>query len=86
MKHATMRIGLVVALALAGSACAAPKYLMSNNYLGKDKVARFQLQPAGEVGDEPVVNAYVEVCNLDTNTGQGTACKSTLLLENVVYW
>lgn len=86
MKNATMRLGLVVALALTGSACAAPRYLMSNNYLGKDRVARFQLQPAGAVGDEPVVNAYVEVCNLDLKTGQGTACNSTLLLENVVYW
>lgn len=86
MNKSIIRLPLVAALALVAVGCGSPKYLMSNNYLGKDKIARFQLQPAGSVGDDPVVNAYVEVCDLDTKTGQGTSCNSTLLLENVVYW
>lgn len=86
MNKSIVRLPLVTALALVAVGCATPKYLISNNYLGKGKIARFLLQPDGSVGDDPVVNAYVEVCNLDISTGQGVSCNSTLLLENVVYW
>lgn len=86
MNKSIIRLSLVAALALVSVGCAAPKYLLSNNYLGKDKIARFQLQPAGSVNDDLTFNAYVEVCNLDKSTGQGTSCNSTLLLENVFYW
>lgn len=78
-------LGATAAFALSLGACAAPKYMMSNNYLGNDRIAKFSLQPAGSQGDDELVNAYVTVCNLDTQTGTSTQCNETLLLERVVY-
>lgn len=69
-------IGAVVVLNF--SACAVPKYLISNDFLGESRTSKFVLEPTGSE-DDPMNNVYVYICNVGSKD-----CQQNLLLQNVV--
>lgn len=72
---------LLMAAGLLASACTAPKFLMSNKFLGKDKIVRTVVQQAKTEG---LFNYYVQVCTVGEDIHNQASCKETLVVENVL--
>lgn len=70
-----------VAVGLLLGACTAPKFLMSNKFLGKDKIVRTVVQQASQEG---LFNYYVQVCSVGEDIHNQSSCKETLVVENVL--
>jgi hypothetical protein len=74
----------VVLLAVAGCG-QPPKVLVGHNFAGPDKSVKVMLHDVGQTNkanNQKVFNVLVRMC--DVNAQAETACKDTLVLENVV--
>ena len=76
MKLSTLVAGLAVALATA--ACAFPKILVDDAFLGAQRTVKVVIrQNTAGLYDE-----YMRICSLDASARE-SACQDTLILANV---
>lgn len=82
MNRLTLKIGGLLALASLG-ACVPPRILVTNSFMGENKVSKFYIQQSGKVAQKQALyNFALRVCDLAADGAEGN-CKDTTVLEDV---
>lgn len=65
-------------------ACVPPKILVTNSFLGDNKVSKFYIQQSGKVAQKQTLyNFGLRVCDMAPQDGAQSNCKDTTVLEDV---
>ena len=83
MKKGCTLARFVLPLAVLGlAACAPPKVLVTNSYVGPDKIAQSVYQDS-TVGEVETFDFFVRICDLDETARSSVNCQETLIVNNV---
>lgn len=84
VKKGSALAKVLLPLAVLGlAACAPPKVLFSNVYIGDDKIAQSVYQDSHIGGDAETFDFFVRICDLDETARSAVNCQETLIVDNV---
>ncbi len=82
MNRLSLILAGVATLATLG-ACVPPKILVTNSFLGDNKVSKFHIQQSGKVAQKQALyNFSLRICDLAQDGSQAN-CKDTTVLQDV---
>lgn len=87
-KFSGVRLATAVAagLTIFMSACGPSKIMVSDSFLGEDKMIKELIQPTGQSTDESgaLYDYFLRVCDINHETLENTNCQDSVVIENVI--